>query len=219
LTLGATILAALGGQMGWPILLWGALVPRQVLAGQIWRLVTWPLFEFSLPPIGLVFACACLVTFGRELVYRWGPLGFIRVYLLMAVVGGSATCALAFIWPAILDFPYFTSWAVIDGLIIAWAIINPFAQLMFNFVLPLVGRQIIYATIGINVLAGIFFGPAIVIPHFAVIVFTLIYFRDPALRRLWLKLQLGALQRVPRRRTSHLHPVDTDDRDKPRWLH
>jgi len=220
LTLGSTILAAVGSRNGWPILEYGVLRPDLVWHGQVWRLLTWAFFEFSLAPLGLVFACACLFSFGRELCYRWGAAWLLWSYAAVTVLTGLVTCLVGFLWPSVMINAYFTAWATIDAMIIAWAIAVPHAQMVFNFVLPLRGRQIIYVTIGITVLAGLFAGLHQVVPHLVAIAATMFYMRDPALYSFWLRMKLRALQHAPRKRSAHLRPVDRDDVSKPpRWLH
>ncbi len=62
---GLSILSAVTGLVGYTMFMPGA-----VLAGQVWRLVTWPLVESAGPntPINLLFGGLTLYWFGRDLV-------------------------------------------------------------------------------------------------------------------------------------------------------
>ena len=53
-----------------------------MLQGEVWRLVTWVLFE--LDPLGLIFAALALFWFGGELVRVWGPGRFLLTYFAIA---------------------------------------------------------------------------------------------------------------------------------------
>lgn len=220
LTMGGTILAAIGARSGWPILEYGALVPSLVWKGQVWRLATWAFFEFSMAPLGLVFACACLLSFGGALCYRWGARRLLAVYLGLTVLSGLGTCLVGLVWPSVNSQAYAESWATIVALIIGWAIAYPHSQMMFNFLLPASGRQIIYLNIGITALSGLFYGLASVVPNFMAIALIMVYMRDPGLQRLWLRAWLGILERFPGRRSSRLRPVRKGGwSEPPRWLH
>ena len=54
LLIGATLVASILGAQVASVGAMGALVPAQVFAGQLWRLVTWAFFEPD--PLGLIFA-------------------------------------------------------------------------------------------------------------------------------------------------------------------
>lgn len=224
LTLGASILASVAFRNGMPgVLVGGLLLPRLVWAGEIWRLVTWVfLFMPTQPLDGLnfIFALLMLWWFGGELAYSWGPLRFLAVYLGFAAAAGGATCLLALLWPGLTDVPNFGPWALVDALIIAWAALYPHRDVAVFFMLPLHGRNLIYATVGGTLLFALLYGVAGFIPHFMAEGLMLAYIREPSLYRLWLRLRLGALQRSARRHGAHLRPVDRDEWGKPpRWLH
>ena len=82
LLIAATFLMSIAGAQVPGLVAVGALFPDQVLAGQVWRLVTWVLFEQS--PLGLIFAGLALFWFGGELVRIWGPGGFLLRYFGLA---------------------------------------------------------------------------------------------------------------------------------------
>lgn len=215
LTLGASIL----GAVGLPLREWGALFPVLVWQGQVWRLLTWVFFE--LDPVSLIFACLMLGWFGRDLCHAWGARRFLAVYLGFAAAAAGATCLIArLVWPGLMARAYLSSWPLAEAMIIAWAVLFPYRRIFVYFLFPLGGRNLIYLTIGGTVLYALFHGPAAFVPHFVAEGLMLIYVREPSIYGFWLRLRLGALQWSPRRRSSHLRPVDRfDPEDRPRWLH
>ena len=220
LTLLGSVLGAVGARNGVrSILQEGVLAPDLVWSGQVWRLVTWPFFE--LDGLSLIFGCLALFWFGRDLAYAWGAGRFLAVYLAFAAAAAGATCLIGrLIWPELLTAAFLGPWAMVDALIIAWAVLFPHRDVLVYFVLPLRGPKLVYATIGGTVLFALLHGVGSFVPHFVAEGLMLAYMREPSLHRLWLKFRLGALQRKAARRPSHLRPVEKDDWGKPpRWLH
>src|SRR5262249_18791160 len=147
LTLGGTCLAAAGRHLGWPIWELTVLAPSLVWRGQVWRLVTWTFLGFSLAPLGLLFACACLYSFGSTLCYPVGWRRFLATYFAFAILTGVGTCLVGLLWAPVETMPYFTSWAIVGAIIVAWGISNPTGQMIFNFFLPATGQQVVYLTL------------------------------------------------------------------------
>jgi membrane associated rhomboid family serine protease len=219
-TLGGSILGALGRRNGFPVVLeWGVLVPDLVWTGQLWRLLTWPFFEAD--GLSLIFACLALWWFGRDLAYSFGPGGFLARYLALAALAGAGTCLLArLLWPALGNVPFMGPWPLVDAMVVAWAIFYPHRQLLFFFVLPLGGRNLIYVTLAVTVLFALLDGLARFVPHFLALGVTLAYMRDPSLLYLWLRMKLAWQQRGGRRRSSHLRAVDGGEQQRRSpWLH
>lgn len=216
LTFGATVGGVLALQLGLPWVRFLTLSPALVWRGQVWRLFTWPFLEFGLAPLGLVLACWFLISIGGQLAYRLGPTRLLLLYLALAALSGALTCLLAWLWPAVMGFAYAGAWPGLTGLLIGWALLCPEGTIFLSFILPVRGRQIVFGSIGLTILYGIFYGFHVVVPEAFAILLALVYFRDPGLRRLWLRLRLLGLAR--RSRPSHLRVVRKDD-DKPRWLH
>ncbi len=216
LTLAGSILGAVGVRNGLPFLLQaGFLSPATVGAGQGWRLLTWVFFEPD--ALSLIFAILGLWWFGRDLARAWGPTRFLAVYLGMAVATGAATCLVAWLL-RMGDLIVLGPWPLVTTLIIAWAVLYPHQDVLVFFVLPLRGRNLIYATVGGTVLFALLGGVAHYLPHFVAQGLMMLYLRRP-LRRLWLKFRL-ALQQRGGRRSSYLRPVDRSRRSEPpRWLH
>ena len=220
LTLGASSVGAVGFRNGLDtVVRSAALVPGLVFAGQAWRLFTWVFFEME--PISLIFGCLALLWFGRDLALAWGPGRFLATYAGLAGLTGLGVCLLALLFPStLLGFPHIGPWALIDGLIVAWAMLYPHKDILLYFVVPLRGRNLIYATVGGTVLFALLRGITGYVPHFVAEGLALLYMRDPFVETWWLRLRYNLRTRAWRRRTSHLRPVDrTSGEEPPKWLH
>ena len=216
LTFAATVSSVIAQQAGLPVVQLLALEPERVWQGQLWRLVTWAFLEFGLAPLGLVFACLVLVSIGGPLTYRLGPTRFVLLYLAVAALSAGLTCLVGLLWPSVMSFAYTGAWPSITALFVGWAVLVPNGRIFLSLILPVRGRQVVYGSIAIAILYGIFYGFQVVVPELFAILIGMIYFRDPALYRLWLRIRLLTL--VRRSRPSHLRAVDKKD-DRPRWLH
>jgi len=219
LTLVASIAGAVTSRNGFAIVLqWVALAPDFALRGQLWRLVTWVFFERD--PLSLIFACLALFWFGRDLCSSWGPTRFLLTYLGLAVLTGVVVCLVSLVWPGLGIIGFLGPWPLVDGLIVAWAILHPHRDIFVYFVLPLRGRNLIYATVAGTVLYALFAGVAYFVPHFVAEGIAFFYMRESFVETLWLKLRYRLNTRGWRRRASHLRPVDRASVDeKPKWLH
>jgi membrane associated rhomboid family serine protease len=193
------------------------LVPEYVLKGEVWRLVTWPLVQPD--ALGLIFACLFLWYMGPDLVYAWGPGGYLLRYLVLAGATGVVTCLLALVFTSLRHVPFVLgAWSMVDALIMAWALMFPQRQVYQFFVLPMSGRNLVYFTLGANVLFALLSGPGRVLflTCFVAMGLMLAHLYFPTLRRMMWQLATGPS--TPKR-PRHLRPVDAERGDKPRWLH
>ena len=216
LTLALSVLGAIGQRSGVPLLQLGVLSPALLLAGQVWRALTWPFFEPGFLP--LVFGILIILFIGRDLAYAWGPWGFLRAYLGIAAGAALATLLVGLAAPTVLLTSYAGPWAVADALIMAWAALYPSRQILVYFVVPVGGRNLILLTVGGTVLVALLDGPFFYVPHFAAEAFALAWIYGYTPRTLWLRLKLRGLRFTPNRRPAHLRPVERGE-EPPRWLH
>jgi membrane associated rhomboid family serine protease len=208
-------LLALDARVGMGLVNWIVLHPAAVLAGQAWRLVTWSFAEFN--PLALIFGCLALMIFGRDLADAWGPRRFFLTCLVVAAATGLLTTLVGVLVPS-FRVPHCTVWPLVEALIIAWASLFPSRQMLFYFVLPLGGRNLILATFGITLVFAMLGTFAASVPHFVAEGLMLAYMREPAIHRWFRGLTAGG---GSRRKASHLRAVDRLERDDepPRWLH
>ena len=217
LLIGATLVASILAAQVRGVALAGVLVPSLVGQGQVSRLLTWVLFEQD--PLSLIFAGLALFWFGNDLARVWGPGRFLAAYFGLAGAAAVVTCLLAIVWPALGMTPYAGPWAVVDGLIIAWALSFPTRNIFVYFVLPLSGRNLIYAALGGTLLFGLLGGIGRFVPHFAAQLLTLAVLRGAPVD-LWRRIRFEVAYRGWRRRASRLREVPPpSSRDNPRWYH
>ncbi len=160
-----SILGAVSARNGMPgLIVQGLLVPPQVWRGEVWRLVTWVLYEMD--PWSLVFFCLTIYWVGRDLVKLWGGRPFLRAYFGLAALAGVVTCLVGFSWSDVAATSHGGAWPVLCGLLVAWGVSFPARTFSVWMMLRLSGRQLVWATIGGTVLFAIFFGLARYVPHF-----------------------------------------------------
>jgi membrane associated rhomboid family serine protease len=219
LTLVGTIVGAVLFRNDVLMLAWVGLAPAAVWQGQVWRLLTWFFFAPGIGPLSLIFWAIMLLVFGRDLCDAWGWRRFVGVYLGIGALAGLITCLIALVWRGLLGVSYMDSWPVIDALVIVWAFLFPTRQIMFNFVIPVAGKALAWITVAMTVFFALMSGLAVFLPHMVALALGFAYVRGaPLLRRRWLELHTRGPQGPPRRRPSHLRPVDEPD-EKPRWYH
>ena len=219
LTLVGTIVGAVLLRNGVAMLAWVGLAPAAVWQGQLWRLLTWFFFAPGIGPLSLIFWAMMLLVFGRDLCDAWGWRRFVGVYVGIGVLAGLVTCLIALLWRALLGVSYMDSWPVIDALVIVWAFLFPTRQILFNFVVPVSGKALAWITVAMTVFFALLSGLAVFLPHMVALVLGFAYVRaTPLLRRRWQDLRTRGPQGPPRRRPSHLRPVDERE-EKPRWYH
>ncbi len=195
----------------------GLMAPSLVWEGQLWRLLSWTFLEFQ--PLGLIFVCLVFLFFGRELAYRWGPMGFLQICAGVVVGSGVLTCLIArFAWRGLMDFPYGSAWALGEAMIIAYAVLFPSRTILVYFIIPLAGRQLLILTVAGTLLFALLTSFAFFVPHFAAQGLMYAYLRGYSPRLLWLQLKSRTVRWSPRKRPSHLRAADRED-EPPRWVH
>ena len=219
LVIGVTLVTSILGAQVPGILAKGAFAPALVFGGQLWRMVTWVFFEQN--PLGLIFAALAIYWFGNDLVRIWGPLRFLATYVGLAAAAAGVTCVVALVSPAVEAHGYYGAWPVVSALIIAWACAFPTRNILVYFVLPLSGRNLIYATLGGTLLFALLSGwVGAYVPHFAAELLSLAAMRGKGLRNFWARVKFELAYRNWRRRTSRLREVPRPQRDEtPRWYH
>jgi membrane associated rhomboid family serine protease len=196
-----------------------ALVPGYVFAGQLWRLVSWAFVEPD--ALGLIFAGLALYWFGSGLVRAWGAGRFLAAYAGLAAVAAAITCAAAIVSPGLLGARFVGAWPVVSALIVAWACVFPTRSILFYFVIPLHGRNLIYATLAGTLLFALLGGSlAAYIPHFAAQLVALVAMRGNPFGGLWARIKFEVAYGRWRRRATRLRAVPRpDEQDRPRYYH
>jgi membrane associated rhomboid family serine protease len=208
---GVSLVSHLAGFAGALVLL-----PPAVLEGEVWRLATWTLVEGS--PLSLLMAGLMLYWFGRDLAWAWGPRRLLLTWFLLGAAVGVLVTLLALVapgWAAAHAGP----WAVLSGLVVAWGLLFPERQMLFNFVIPMTGRTLAWATVGLTLFFAAFEGFRAHLPHFAAQALVVLWFRGLSARGAWQSLRIWLGQRRMRRRAAHLRVMGKGGKDDPpRWM-
>lgn len=204
---------------------WLAFVPAYVVAGQVWRLVTWPLVQGQL--FDLLFVAYMIWWLGRDLSYEWGERTFLWRLLGIAVLSGAIATGVAFVWPA-ADAPYTGAWPIAVGFLFAWGLMHPGAEIRWFGILPMTGKLIAQLTVAGTVLLGVSRGGIAgiggVVPHLAAIAVAWVQLQTGGgARRTWLRTKHRFATWQRERRARHLTVVDRDGGrkgggDGPRWM-
>ena len=160
-----SIVAAVGSRNGAAALLEGGLlIVPALFAGQLWRLVTWVLYEME--PVSLLFACLTLYWVGGDLARTWGTRRFVGFYFGLAALAATVTALVGrFAWPAVAQIVHGGSWPVLDGALVAWGLAFADRRIHLFGVLPLTGRHLVGLTLAVTALYALFFGLAPFVPH------------------------------------------------------
>ena len=209
LTIVVSIGSALAMHAGFPIGAWLVHSGERVWAGQLWRLVTWIFVESD--PISLLFGVLCIWWFCPDLHAIFGWKRFLLVYLGLGIAGAATACLVGKLWPPALDAVHTGNWAVIDALIIMWALRFPDREIQLYFVIPVRGRLLVWITLAGTACYAAYYGLSLFIPHFAAEAIVLASGID--FRRQWLKLRQQKLKRQMRRYVDNVRRIDGQDDD------
>ncbi len=220
------LLALTGGASLWGALdprvpSFAALIPQAILAGQVWRIVTWPFVQRDV--LGLLFGGFMLWSLGQQLSYAWSERRFVVRFINYTVVAGVGTTLLA----VVLNDPtlgHIGIWPVVIALLVSWAMMFPDRQVNFWGVLPMTGKTLALIVVGGTILSGLFNGGVrgltTMAPHLIAIATAWLQARGLGAQRRWSQ---GARQwwsaREQKRRSRHLKVVKKDGSDdRPRWM-
>lgn len=148
-TLAVSVLVAVMGESGAALARFVAFVPADFFHGKLWTPLT---YTFLNPdPISLLFALLGLWLLGASLEQSWGTRRFVFFYFMTAGLGAVATALLGLVSPQVLGHAFFGNWSSLEGLIAAFAVLLPDAQIFLYFV-PIQARWMLPISAGITVL-------------------------------------------------------------------
>ena len=149
ITLAVSIAAAVFGESGQMLAAQLAFVPVGLVHLRLWTPFTYTFLNMD--PIGLLFALLALWLLGAALEQRWGTRRFITFYFLTSVAGALATAVVGIVAPSVRAHPYYGNWSAMEGLIAAFAVLMPDAQIFLYFV-PVQAKWMLPISAGITVL-------------------------------------------------------------------
>lgn len=211
----------LGERSGVPLLSASQLSPALVMRGQVWRLMPWTFLETN--GQSLVFASLMFGLFGRDLAGYWGGARYLLTCLGLALGAGLLTTVVGLLWSEVYRSQYLSVWPLVDALTVAWSLLFPNRTILFMFVLPAAGRNLMYITLGITVVFSIMYGFHNFVPHFLAMGLVYLHIRGSA--AIAAQLRLRSLL-SPKRTKSNLKVVqgewNRDNRKDPNgsgWVH
>jgi membrane associated rhomboid family serine protease len=123
--------------------------PDDFLHGKLWQVLT---YTFLNPdPISLLFALLGLWLLGAALEQMWGTRRFLWFYFLTGALGAIATALVGLVSVRVRGYGYFGNWASLEGLIAAFAVLMPDAQI-FLYIVPVQAKWMLPISAGITVL-------------------------------------------------------------------
>lgn len=113
------------------------LVPEQVLAGEVWRLLTYAFLHDTSNILHIVFNMWMLFLFGGYLEDRYGNGEFLAFYLLAAIVGGLAYLGQAMVgFHLQMNVPCLGASGAVMAVTVLCAFVHPAMTILLFFVLP-----------------------------------------------------------------------------------
>jgi hypothetical protein len=104
------------------------------------------------------------------------------------------------------------AWPLAEAMIIAWAVAHPDRQIALFLVLPIGGRALIVATVGLTVVAALVYGLPTFLPHFIAEFFMLAY--AGVLRKMFLRFKLQRLEKQKKRYVDNVIRLDRREAER-----
>lgn len=130
-----------------------ALTPSEVAPGlHLWQVATY-MWLHSLEGLShILFNCMALYFLGPTLERRWGGGNFLRFFVLTGLIAGLFSVLVGVLFGGRWDAPIVGASGAIFGLLTAYSILFPNAQMLLFFVLPVRSRWIIWIAIATDIL-------------------------------------------------------------------
>ncbi len=131
-------------------------VPK-VLAGEVWRLFTYPFVESS--PLNLIISLLILWLFGSWFESRWGQRDFLKFFVLSSVGAALLAIPIGMFLTGVIGLKEIGigegPGAARDAMLVAMAMTAPDSNILFGFVLPMRARTVVFVLLGIQVVFAI----------------------------------------------------------------
>jgi hypothetical protein len=186
---------------------------------QVWRLLTWPLYQGRLPNslLDLIFGGFMVIWLGRQLYFAWSERRFLgRVALISAGAGAATLLALSAMGRA---YAHSGIWALANALLVTWGLLFPGQRLSWFGALEMSGSTVAwFVTLATPVWALVVGQPLAFLPHQAAVGMAwLLAAAGP--RRSWYRLRSWWAERRLDRQRRRFKVVTTDRSSKPpQWM-
>src|ERR1700693_3991965 len=207
-TLAVSVLAAVLGESGAALAAQLVFVPAGLAHGRVWTPLTYTFL--SLDPIGLLFSLLGLWLLGASLEMAWGTRRFVTFYFLTGAAGAIAASAIGFFVQRVWLHSYFGNWSSLEGLIAAFAVLMPNAQIFLYFV-PVQARWMLPISAGITVLFMLMTGWVPYLPPLFGIGAGVVFARGISPRNFMLRMRVWWIDRRLRRSKLRVVPGKDDD--------
>jgi membrane associated rhomboid family serine protease len=192
-----------GGQTVWSYVV---VQPGALLHGEWWRaysIVTAALMTSPTSVWHLVFTLMGLYFLSTDLERRWGAWRFVRFLVTSVVLGTGIVLLFRVLTPATAAFfqqppILFGPMAALTGTAVAWGRENPNIQVRLFFFLPMSGKWLLWATLGLSFLQLLYQEPIYegrLAPFGGIIAGLLLSGSPSAVRRLYLQAKLWVLRK------------------------
>lgn len=191
--------------------------PAGVIAGHLWRLVTWVFVQDS--PLTLFFAGFMLWWLGQQLVYVWGERRFLLRFLGITLGAGVLATLLFVVYPP-AGVGHVNAWPTVNGLLVVWALMFPDRPLswfgVINMSAKMMAALVVFGTVLYAIAYG---GPGRFAVHFAALAIGWALSRGASFGGFFRKARRNMEERDARRRAKHLKVVRRNGQDEPpRWM-
>jgi len=149
-TLAVSVLVAVLGESGRVLARLVIFRPTDLWSGYLWQPFTYTFLNRD--PVGLLFALLGLWLLGASLEQAWGTRRFVTFYFATSAIAAVATSLIGLLArETVWVWPYGGNWPALEGLIAAFAVLMPDAQIFLYFV-PVRARWMLPISAGITVL-------------------------------------------------------------------
>ena len=169
------LLNALGQNLlGVSIPLLAAFSPDQIFAGEIWRLVTYPLVEMN--ALRLLISAFILFLFGVHYERLWGSKEYFRFALVVTIGAGIIAAVLQKFIPLSSGTGLYSGpHAFVDALLVYMVVKEPDSKILFGFVLPIQTRVLVGFFILLTVLQALNGEPNHLYLYFSAMLISFLY--------------------------------------------
>ena len=154
---------------------------------QVWRLLTYAFLHDVGSPMHVIFNALLLYMMGPQLEDRWGEKRFL-LFLLVAILLGGILVTLAYL-VGISNALVVGFSAATVALIIAWGLTFTTQQIFILGIIPITGKQLVYVTIGLEILYAVSANSISSAAHFggilAGVIFTLGLYKPRRIKQIW----------------------------------
>lgn len=196
---------------------------------EVWRLLTWVLFQGSLPGglLTLVFAGFMFVWLGKQLTYAWSERRF--AWRCLAITAGTGAGTLFLLTPFGWPGGYFDLWPLANALLVTWGLVFPTQRISWWGVVEMRGATVAKAvTLGTPAWAllvaapsaGVLPGLMLYVPHMVAIAIAWAMVAGGP-RRTWWRVKEWWLRRrleAQRRKFKVVTGTGTGAGKPPRWM-